>query len=43
MTDNIRKVCGFGKKLKVVAPQSIVDELRKHITEALENYTDQVT
>ena len=33
-------ICGFGKKLKVVAPQSIVDELRKHITEALENYTD---
>ena len=33
-------VCGFGNKLKVIAPKYIIEELKKHITETLKNYID---
>ncbi len=33
-------VCGFGSKIKVIAPQYVIDELKKHILEALKNYEE---
>ena len=33
-------VCGFGNKLKVIAPQNVVEDIVNHITETLQNYTD---
>lgn len=33
-------VCGFGSKLKVVAPKSVVKDVTVHITEAYKNYVE---
>lgn len=33
-------VCGFGNKLKIVAPKSAVKEVTAHITEAYRNYVE---